>query len=392
MPRPTPFPMTYVNDLTNVLSEHLPWHRARLKFMARFTSALLRLTTANLRKLALALKGSVQPASNYRRIQRFLSDYAVDFRALGRLLVHLLPQQPPYVVVVDRTEWHFGRAPVNVLTVGIAHRGICFPIAFAALPAGGGSSADEQIHVLERFLHVVEPAQIEAVVADREFIGTQWLHHLKTRQIPFVIRLRSDRRVGLSRQGPALPVRMFARTLLVGQTRRLEGRRFVSGSEGRVVEVEVVMRRLAGSEAPPPNRFLVLAVFGIDSEAEGAEERMAEKALRLYRRRWEIETLFAALKSRGFNLEQTRLTRPERVERLIGLLALAFSWSHLVGEKRAQLHGGPRQLAHGRPARSLFRYGLDRLQEILLTFEEQPAAFRACLSALRHPSTFLSCT
>jgi hypothetical protein len=52
---------------------------------------------------------------------------------------------------------------VNVLTVGIAHRGISFPIAFAALPAGGGSSADEQIEVLERFLRVVEPAQVKAV-------------------------------------------------------------------------------------------------------------------------------------------------------------------------------------------------------------------------------------
>lgn len=380
--------------------------------MARFTSALLRLTTAittaNLRKLALALKGSVEPASNYRRIQRFHSDYAVDFRALGRLLVHLLPQQPPYVVVVDRTEWHFGRAPVNVLTVGIAHRRICFPIAFAALPAGGGSSADEQIEVLDRFLRVVEPAQVKAVqvevvVADREFIGAQWLRHLKARKIPFVVRSRSDRRVGLSRQGPALPVRMVARTLQVGQTRRLDGKRFVYRSDGSVVDVEVVIRRLAGPEAAPSSRFLILATFGIDSEAEGAEERLgsgaegsderlAEKALRLYRRRWEIETLFAALKSGGFKLERTRLTRPERVERLIGLLALAFSWSHLVGEKRAQLHGRPRELAHGRSARSLFRYGLDRLQEILLTFKEQPAAFRACLSALRHPSTFLSCT
>ena len=387
--------MTYVNDLTNVLSEHLPWHRARLKFMARFTSALLRLTTANLRKLALALKGSVQPASNYRRIQRFFSSYAMDFEVLGRLLVGLLPQQPPYVACVDRTEWHFGKTPVNVLTVGIAHRGICFPIAWTALQAGGGSSAADQTQVLERFLDVVEPAQVKVVVADREFIGADWLRHLKARGIPFVVRLRSDRRVGLASQdslrgGPALPVRMFARMLKVGQTRRLEGTRLVYGSNGSAVEVEVVMRRLAGPQATPSNRFLILAASGIDSEETSSEETITSKALRLYRRRWEIETLFAALKSRGFNLERTRLTRPERVERLLGLLALAFSWSHLIGEKRAQRHGTPRQLAHGRPARSLFRYGLDRLQEILLTFGEQPAAFRACLSALRHPSSFLS--
>jgi IS4 transposase len=51
------------------------------------------------------------------------------------------------------------------------------------------------------------------------------------------------------------------------------------------------------------------------------------EATELYRRRWEIETMFAALKSRGFDLEATNRTDPRRVERLIGLLALAFSAS-----------------------------------------------------------------
>ena len=79
----------------------------------------------------------------------------------------------------------------------------------------------------------------------------------------------------------------------------------------------------------------------------------------LYRQRWEVETLFAALKYRGFDLEATHLTDPDRVRRLIGLLAVAFAWSHLVGEKRAEIDGPPPRKAHGRRSRSLFRYGLD---------------------------------
>jgi hypothetical protein len=39
-------------------------------------------------------------------------------------------------------------------------------------------------------------------------------------------------------------------------------------------------------------------------------------------RRWEIETLFAALKTRGFCLEQTHLSDPERLSKLIALLAI----------------------------------------------------------------------
>jgi hypothetical protein len=60
--------MRYVASITNVLSNHLGWHRARLKFIARFTSALLQLTTKDLWKIALALKASVQQKSNYRRM------------------------------------------------------------------------------------------------------------------------------------------------------------------------------------------------------------------------------------------------------------------------------------------------------------------------------------
>ncbi|MBK8537096.1 MAG: transposase [Candidatus Competibacteraceae bacterium] len=37
----------------------------------------------------------------------------------------------------------------------------------------------------------------------------------------------------------------------------------------------------------------------------------------LYKERWQIETLFSGLKSRGFNLEETHVTDPERIKRLL---------------------------------------------------------------------------
>lgn len=54
--------MPYARPLTRVLDRHLGWHRARLKFMSRFTLGLLRLTTCNLRRFSLALKDDVNLA------------------------------------------------------------------------------------------------------------------------------------------------------------------------------------------------------------------------------------------------------------------------------------------------------------------------------------------
>jgi len=71
--------MHYVRSITGVLSDHLGWHRARLKFMARFTSALLKLRASNLWEIATVLKAGVKVESNYRRIRRFLSDYEIFF-------------------------------------------------------------------------------------------------------------------------------------------------------------------------------------------------------------------------------------------------------------------------------------------------------------------------
>ena len=76
--------------------------------------------------------------------------------------------------------------------------------------------------------------------------------------------------------------------------------------------------------------------------------------------RWGIETLFGALKTRGFNLEDTRLTDEARLSRLLALLALAFTWAFLVGQWQADV----KQLKlkkHGYPPQSVFRLGLNLL-------------------------------
>ena len=102
--------MPCVTALTNVLTQSLGWHRARMTFMARFVLCSLQLTTTNLRRIAVSLKAGVEERSNYRRIRRFLAHYKVDYGALSRLLVRLVPQdppyqKPPYVLVLDRTAW-----------------------------------------------------------------------------------------------------------------------------------------------------------------------------------------------------------------------------------------------------------------------------------------------
>jgi hypothetical protein len=87
-----------------------------------------------------------------------------------------------------------------------------------------------------------------------------------------------------------------------------------------------------------------------------------------YKKRWGIETLFGALKSRGFNLEDTHLKEPERLSRLLALLALAFTWAFVVGQWQAAV----KELKlknHGYPPKSIFRLGLKMLCRLVTNLE-----------------------
>jgi hypothetical protein len=94
---------------------------------------------------------------------------------------------------------------------------------------------------------------------------------------------------------------MVARAIAPGTEEVLEDR-YLFGEDDRKgqtkVKTNVVVRRIASDEATDP--FLILATWGVAPDTATA----------LYRRRGEIETLFAALKSRGFKLEKTHLTIP----------------------------------------------------------------------------------
>jgi len=91
-----------------------------------------------------------------------------------------------------------------------------------------------------------------------------------------------------------------------------------------------------------------------------------EEAIHRYRRRWEIETLFGAPMSRGFDLEATHLRASGRIRKLIALLPVAFVWAHLVGLWR-QERGGPLRL--GKPwalGEERLSACLDHLRRLLL--------------------------
>src|SRR3978361_145436 len=118
----------------------------------------------------------------------------------------------------------------------------------------------------------------------------------------------------------------------------------------------------AARNASPPVRIVILRLKPTELLIIASRSR-PQHALKIYRERWKIETLFAALKTRGFNLEATHMTDPVKLSTLIAILAMAAGVAYKTG--LWAVGGQPRRCkAHGRPARSLFALGLDALRKL----------------------------
>lgn len=165
-------------------------------------------------------------------------------------------------------------------------------------------------------------------------------------------------------RGTLVPVRNLFRHLPRGGYGILPGKRRIWGHHLYIIAFKMA-----------DGRLVILAT-----------QEQPETALDDYKERWQIETLFSCLKTRGFDLEVTHMKDPKRLEKLLAFAAIAFSWAHIVGEWRHEVK--PIKIKkHERPARSLFRYGLDYLKHCLSDRQEtnRQHAFHHALERLFKP-------
>jgi hypothetical protein len=306
--------MKGVKELKAALGPCLVWHGSRLDFLAKFILALFKVKTVNLAQMATAFSGRAKVDSHYKRLQRFFRGFSLDYTVLARVVTNLLPiREEAWVLTLDRTNWKFGRVNINLLMVGIAYKGTAFPVLWSFLPKQGNSNTAERIELLERFIGIFGLTKIAYLVADREFVGKAWFAYLRSRPIRFRIRIKQDTLMA-NAQGLEINAWVLFRDLKPGEARLLSGtRRIWSG------DLYAVGMKLEEGD------FLI--VVSSDSPSTTLED---------YANRWEIETLFGCLKTRGFCFEDTHLTEGERINKLVALLALAFTWAHLTGEWLAQ--------------------------------------------------------
>src|SRR5215218_10709331 len=307
-------------------------HKAQREGLALLTATMLDVRSANLMDLAASLpRAAGRLDMRYQWISRLLGNELIDVDAVmapyaREVLARLASDGRSVVLMIDQT-----RATERHQVVMVAARvgGRALPLAWRVKETGGAIGFAEQREALEAVARLL-PEGVRPVLMGDRFYGTPALiAWCREQDWGWRLRLKQDLLV-FEAGGETTLAECFARGehLL----------RDVELTEQRV-RTNVAMVQEAGHPEP-----WIIALSQTPSVHTAFD----------YGLRWGIEAMFSDFKTRGFNLEDSQITRTDRLDRLVLVLALALHWAVSTGMWDAVANRTPAEKRlRGRIARML---------------------------------------
>jgi IS4 transposase len=237
-----------------------------------------------------------------------MAEYLLDTDLIARFVFALLPHKPTYRLALDRTNWKFGTTDINILVLAIVYQGLAIPILYTMMPKFGNSSTAERIDLIRRYIQLFGIDTIDCLLGDREFVGDQWLAYLNNRRIRYHLRIRENFWIDIPKNGHRVKASWFFNHLKINQYEFNHGIVYIKGQ----------LYYLSASKVRNKDRIPKLQII--------ASFNKPDEAHSYYKERWQIESAFKALRTSGFNIDDTHLTDLDRVEKLFALVLVAFIW------------------------------------------------------------------
>lgn len=343
--------MQYITKLQAILKDTYKLQAQRLVGIAYFITAAIKTKSIDTGQLALAMNKKVELKSNKKRLKRLYQEITLN-------PMKLLDKKKKISLSLDRTEWDYGGLTNNLLTIAVGFEKCAIPIQVTDLGKCGSSNNKERVSAIEDLRKIVNPEDVNVLTADREFASREFIAALIKSDFRFAIRIKADALI--KHDGVTKPAREWFKAY---QRKRLHGAT-VYGAK-----INICGRRLLRHQ-PSKEEYLII-VTNLEPDV----------GLELYKARWCIETMFGVLKTRGFNLENTKVTISVRLENLMLLVGVAVLWALQVGLWVVQREGLETR-ADGTPIRGLFRCGFDYLRGLFLTHEAKECVWDDAIRVL----------
>ena len=280
-------------------------------------TGLLRSRDGRLTKIAQKVLYDYKTPSLISRFERFIKSRWLQvkpvYEPLARQMLQRIAPNQPLVLMMDSTKLG-GRCLCLLVSVYYKKRAI--PIAWHCLKGKKGHTPQqEQLELLQYVATLVPTASQVVFVADAEFDGTQvltWLTQQTNWQ--FVCRTRHShlayfdgKWLSLTEIGQELGLASTDTALLLHCP-------FIHKQPVAGLNIFIAWHQT--------EQHHIFFVTNCPTQQE---------AKQWYEHRFTIETCFADFKSRGFQLDRTRIRTPERLERFLLAAAVAYYLLILLG-------------------------------------------------------------
>ena len=325
------------------------FHRSHRRNLALMVVGMVYAKSVNLPQIASYAKPvDIQLESRVQRFERVLKcRKLVPLEALKPISKRVLAtlsksSKQPLMILMDRSMIN---DTLNLLWISVGFGGRALPLGWILVPHEGNSDLALQQELLSWFKEIL-PAKAQAViVADREFHSirlAEWLE--KELKMDYALRIKAGTYIEFD--GEMLKTSELA----------------VRGESFQMSDVKITK----DGKLTYRTNLTVHWAQGEDEAWVLATNLELEESIEIYAKRFWIEEMFSDHKSRGLNLEKTRLTDANRLQKLLVAVTIAYLWLMEIGFSVVSA-GNPKQVDNKGAARSvsLCQIGLRWLRELL---------------------------
>lgn len=294
--------------------------RSQAKTLAAIVAAALGAPRLTLAGLGRQVGGPACAKHKIKRVWRFITNQRVEPLEVMRAVVGRLVRRHirklkgrPLLVSFDWTKVR----SVHVLMAAVVIKGRAIPLCWGSYTdktLGKSQNALEEALLLA-LRDMLGPDVKVILLADRGFGRAELGRFCQRYRFDYIIRIKSKVQVKFSGQRVRLDRYPVSRGAC-------ELHKNVLYRQRDPVKQHVVIRWKKGLPKKSDQPWYLMTNIELDCRPRQAARRISD----LYARRFDIEELFRDAKSGqfGYALSQTRITRPDRLDRLILILVLAY--------------------------------------------------------------------
>jgi len=269
-------------------------------------------------------------------------------------------------LLLDRTNWKYGKLHINLLVVGLLYRDVFIPLVWLDLGRAGNSNSQQRLDLLDKLLNWWSLSEVPLpklhIAGDREFIGFKWFQGLEKRQIEYVMRIPASFKLEIWFNGK-IKDRRFGLKIL---------QRYLSFSKKDSLEAvlmsELIVRFTAFDNES--SRGKAKYIFLMTNMKDMTE------ASKFYRKRYKIEICVKHLKKTGLRLEELSVQGQHKTDLMFAVLTLIYIMCIQKGiihfeeqePQKMNLYHDPKPYIA--PAKSVFMQGFQNLLQTVFSFEE----------------------